>query len=80
VAVVGGGYGGASVAKALDDVADVVLIEPRDELGVVLLLGTSLAETFVPGLCCSGSRNRGQTGGEPAGGTPAGARDARTSA
>jgi len=30
VAVVGGGYGGASVAKALDDVADVVLIEPRD--------------------------------------------------
>lgn len=30
VAVVGGGYGGATVAKALDDVADVVLIEPRD--------------------------------------------------
>lgn len=30
VAVVGGGYGGASAAKALDDVADVVLIEPRD--------------------------------------------------
>jgi apoptosis-inducing factor 2 len=30
VAVVGGGYGGASVAKALDDVADIVLIEPRD--------------------------------------------------
>jgi NADH dehydrogenase FAD-containing subunit len=30
VAVVGGGYGGVTVAKALDDVADVVLIEPRD--------------------------------------------------
>jgi NADH dehydrogenase FAD-containing subunit len=30
VAVVGGGYGGASAAKALDDIADVVLIEPRD--------------------------------------------------
>ena len=30
VAVVGGGYGGVAVAKALDDVADVVLIEPRD--------------------------------------------------
>lgn len=30
VAVVGGGYGGAAVAKALDDDADVVLIEPRD--------------------------------------------------
>ncbi|TDC45054.1 FAD-dependent oxidoreductase [Actinomadura sp. KC345] len=30
VAVVGGGYGGIAVAKALDDAADVVLIEPRD--------------------------------------------------
>jgi NADH dehydrogenase FAD-containing subunit len=30
VVVVGGGYGGATVAKALDDVADVILIEPRD--------------------------------------------------
>ncbi|GAA3526184.1 hypothetical protein GCM10022222_06410 [Amycolatopsis ultiminotia] len=28
--VVGGGYGGIEVAKALDDVADVVLVEPRD--------------------------------------------------
>ncbi|HVW40607.1 MAG TPA: FAD-dependent oxidoreductase [Amycolatopsis sp.] len=30
VAVLGGGYGGIAVAKALDDVADVVLIEPRE--------------------------------------------------
>jgi NADH dehydrogenase FAD-containing subunit len=30
VAVIGGGYGGAAVAKALDEEADVVLIEPRD--------------------------------------------------
>ncbi|MEU9354679.1 FAD-dependent oxidoreductase [Streptomyces griseoloalbus] len=30
VAVIGGGYGGVTVAKALDDVADVILIEPRD--------------------------------------------------
>lgn len=30
VAVVGGGYGGAAVAKALDAEADVVLIDPRD--------------------------------------------------
>jgi NADH dehydrogenase FAD-containing subunit len=30
VAVIGGGYGGIQVAKALDDVADVVLIEPKD--------------------------------------------------
>jgi len=30
VAVVGGGYGGIAVAKALDEHADVVLIEPKD--------------------------------------------------
>lgn len=30
VTVVGGGYGGTAVAKKLDDVADVVLVEPRD--------------------------------------------------
>jgi len=30
VAVVGGGYGGVTVAKALDDVADVVLVEPKE--------------------------------------------------
>jgi NADH dehydrogenase FAD-containing subunit len=30
VAIVGGGYGGITVAKALDDIADVTLIEPRD--------------------------------------------------
>jgi NADH dehydrogenase FAD-containing subunit len=30
VVVVGGGYGGANVAKSLDDAADVVLVEPKD--------------------------------------------------
>jgi NADH dehydrogenase FAD-containing subunit len=30
VAIVGGGYGGAPAAKALDDIADVVLIDPKD--------------------------------------------------
>jgi NADH dehydrogenase FAD-containing subunit len=30
VVVVGGGYGGAAVAKALDEDADVVLVEPKD--------------------------------------------------
>ena len=30
VVVVGGGYGGVNVAKALDEVADVVLVEPKD--------------------------------------------------
>jgi apoptosis-inducing factor 2 len=30
VVIVGGGYGGAATAKALDDIADVVLVEPKD--------------------------------------------------
>ncbi|SDG43375.1 NADH dehydrogenase, FAD-containing subunit [Sinosporangium album] len=30
VVVIGGGYGGTAAAKALDDKADVVLVEPRD--------------------------------------------------
>ncbi|MEV6299506.1 FAD-dependent oxidoreductase [Actinoplanes sp. NPDC051861] len=30
VVVVGGGYGGIAVARALDDVADVTLVEPRE--------------------------------------------------
>ncbi|MFD5056823.1 NAD(P)/FAD-dependent oxidoreductase [Streptomyces tendae] len=30
VAVIGGGYGGAAVAKALESEADVVLVDPRD--------------------------------------------------
>src|SRR5580704_6011429 len=30
VVVVGGGYGGIAVAKALDETSDVVLIEPKD--------------------------------------------------
>jgi apoptosis-inducing factor 2 len=30
VVVVGGGYGGVQTAKALDDIADVVLVEPKD--------------------------------------------------
>ena len=30
VVVIGGGYGGSAVAKALDAEADVVLVDPRD--------------------------------------------------
>ena len=31
VAVIGGGYGGVTVAKGLDPLADVVLIEQKDQ-------------------------------------------------
>ena len=30
VVVIGGGYAGVNVAKALDEVADVTLVEPKD--------------------------------------------------
>ena len=30
VVVIGGGYAGSNVAKQLDDIADVTLVEPRD--------------------------------------------------
>ena len=30
VTIVGGGYGGITIAKALDDVAEVVLVEQKD--------------------------------------------------
>src|SRR5471030_2752281 len=30
VVVIGGGYGGINVAKALDEVADVTLVDPKD--------------------------------------------------
>src|ERR1051325_3555595 len=30
VVVIGGGYGGSAVAKALDETAEVVLVEPKD--------------------------------------------------
>jgi flavin-dependent dehydrogenase len=30
VVIIGGGYGGISVAKALDDAVDVVLVDPKD--------------------------------------------------
>jgi apoptosis-inducing factor 2 len=31
VVIIGGGYAGVNAAKALDDVADVVLVEPKDD-------------------------------------------------
>jgi NADH dehydrogenase FAD-containing subunit len=54
IAVIGGGYGGTRVAKALDDDADVVLIEPKDAFhhNVAALRGlvdpSTLHRTFLP--------------------------------
>jgi apoptosis-inducing factor 2 len=54
IAVIGGGYAGARVAKALDEDADVVLIEPKDAFhhNVAALRGlvdpASLQRTFLP--------------------------------
>ncbi|OEU95953.1 FAD-dependent oxidoreductase [Streptomyces oceani] len=46
VAVIGGGYGGVAAAKALDEVADVVLVDPGDGFvhNVALLRGLVDAE------------------------------------
>lgn len=54
IAVIGGGYAGARVAKELDDDADVVLIEPKDAFhhNVAALRGlvdpAALQRTFLP--------------------------------
>ncbi len=54
VVVIGGGYGGVSVAKALDDVANVVLVEPKDAFqhNIAALRGLVdpewTARTFLP--------------------------------
>jgi NADH dehydrogenase FAD-containing subunit len=54
VAVIGGGYGGVNVAKALDEVADVTLVEPKDAFfhNVAALRGlvdpTVLPTIFIP--------------------------------
>ena len=37
VAVIGGGYGGSSAARALDEFADVTLVEPRDAFATASL-------------------------------------------
>jgi apoptosis-inducing factor 2 len=54
VVVIGGGYGGVNVAKALDEVADVTLVEPKDTFfhNVAALRGlvdpSFLPTTFIP--------------------------------
>ncbi len=68
VVVVGGGYGGVNVAKALDEVADVVLVEPKDAFfhNVAALRGlvdpTWLPRIFIPydGLLTNGRVVRGR--------------------
>ena len=42
IVVIGGGYGGVNVAKALDEVADVTLFEPKDAFLVGLVVSKSL--------------------------------------
>jgi apoptosis-inducing factor 2 len=62
VVVIGGGYGGVNVAKALDEVADVTLVEPKDTFfhNVAALRGlvnpSFLPTTFIPygGLLANG--------------------------
>ena len=62
--VVGGGYGGAATAKALDDIADVVLIEPKDAFvhNIAALRGARRSGLDGPHLlpvstaCCSRGR------------------------
>lgn len=49
VLVLGGGYGGISVAKGLDDVADVTLVEPKDAfVHNVAALRALVAPEWVP--------------------------------
>ena len=55
VVVVGGGYGGITVAKALDETSNVVLIEPKDAFmhNIAALAGAGrslLAAKDLPGL------------------------------
>jgi NADH dehydrogenase FAD-containing subunit len=62
VVVIGGGYGGVNVAKALDEAADVTLVEPKDAFfhNVAALRGlvdpTFLPTIFIPynGLLANG--------------------------
>jgi len=51
VVVIGGGYGGVNAAKALDEVADVTLVEPREAFfhNVAALRGLARPE-WLPGL------------------------------
>jgi NADH dehydrogenase FAD-containing subunit len=63
VVVIGGGYGGIAVAKALDEVTDVVLVEPKDAFfhNVAALRGlvdpSWLPKIFIP---YDGLLNRGR--------------------
>src|ERR1700677_4199708 len=62
VIVIGGGYGGVNVAKALDEIADVTLVEPKDAFfhNVAALRGLAdpsfLPTIFIPysGLLANG--------------------------
>lgn len=49
VAVIGGSYAGVSVAKLLDDVAEVILVDPKDAfVHVIALLRTLVNPSWLP--------------------------------
>ncbi|MGW6456050.1 FAD-dependent oxidoreductase [Streptomyces sp. NPDC055078] len=51
VVIIGGGYGGSAAAKALDDIADVTLVEPKDAfLHNVGALRAAVDADFAPGI------------------------------
>jgi NADH dehydrogenase FAD-containing subunit len=51
VVVVGGGYGGIRVAKALDDTSDVVLVEPKDAfMHNIAALRALVDPSWLPGI------------------------------
>lgn len=51
--VVGGGYGGITAAKALDETSDVVLIEPKDAfMHNIAALRALVDPTWLPRISC----------------------------
>ncbi len=47
VAVIGGGYGGINAAKDLDEIADVVLVEPKDARDQACVAAARLSRTVL---------------------------------
>ena len=56
VVVVGGGYGGVTVAKGLDPLAEVILVEQKDQFVHHAAALRALHEPFDPWPGCSWNR------------------------